>query len=205
MSGSFKILPILAGVLTGSLLSVSLAHAQDNSGNQLTVDGLSLGAPAPQQQDTGREVGEMYIQGEFNDWSMRCITAADGEDPCQMYQLLTDDQGSPIVEFTMFRLPPGAEAVAGATVIVPLETALQRGMVVQVDDLQAQTYPFSFCNQVGCYARIGLTQEDVDSYKAGGAAQITIIPITAPDQRVAVELSLSGFTAAFDAASVTQP
>jgi len=197
-------LPILAGTLSLSILTASSGFAQENNGNQLTADGLSLGTPAPQPVQTDREIGEMYISEEFRDWSLRCITTEDGNDPCQMYQLLTDDQGSPIIEFTMFRLPPNGEAAAGATVVVPLETALQQGMRVQVDDLPAQNYPFSFCNPVGCYARIGLTEDDVQNYKDGGVATITIVPIAAPNQRVRAELSLSGFTAAFDASSVLE-
>lgn len=182
-------------------LATTGTYAQDSSGNQLTADGLSLGAPAP-DPEADRPVGETYFDSEFNDWSLRCITVAEGEDPCQMYQLLTDEGGSPIIEFTMFRLPPESEAAAGATVVAPLETSLTQGIVIKVDDLQAKTYPFAFCNPVGCYARIGLTEEEVDSYKAGGSALVSIVPVAAPDRRVQATLSLSGFTAAFEASSV---
>lgn len=201
MSISSKKLPWLATVFSLSCLFGAAAPAQDNSGNQLTAQGLSLGAPAP-DPNLEREVGETYFDGEFGDWSMRCITAASGEDPCQMYQLLTDEAGSPIIEFTMFRLPEDVEAAAGATIVVPLETALAEGLNIKVDDLPAKKYPFSFCNQIGCFARIGLTAEDVDTYKSGGTAQLTIVPMVAPNQRVQVQLSLDGFTAAFNTASV---
>ncbi|MEM1351023.1 MAG: invasion associated locus B family protein [Pseudomonadota bacterium] len=189
---------LCAGVLT---VLCTVAQAQDTSGNQLTAEGLSLGAPAPEEPET-REIGALYFDGEYNDWSLQCVTVAEGEDPCLMYQLLTDNNGSPIIEFTMFRLPPDAEAAAGATIVAPLETSLAQGLNIKVDDLPARNYPFAFCTTVGCYARIGLTTEEVDRYKAGVSAELTIVPIAAPNQRVQASLSLTGFTAAFEASSI---
>ena len=142
---------------------------------------------------------------DFQPWALRCIVAANGVDPCQMYQLLQDAQGSPIAEFTMFRLPEGADAAAGATIVVPLETALELGLTIQVDDQPAKRYPFSYCNPVGCYARVGLTNEEVESYKNGAETNLSIVPIAAPDKRVQISASLAGFTAAFEASSVINP
>ena len=118
-----------------------------------------------------------------------------------MYQLLNDDAGSPVVEFSLFRLPEGGRATAGATIVVPLETALQQQLTIQVDSSEARRYPFAFCNQIGCYARIGLTEQDVAAFRAGNAARVSIAPFVAQDQAVNVTLSLTGFTAAFDKAS----
>ena len=174
--------------------------AQTASEPALTIDGLSTGTEVVEE----RKPGDTYFNGEFNDWSMRCIVVAEGSDPCQMYQLLADDQGEPIAEFTMFRLPEAAQAAAGATIVVPLETALGEGLTIKVDEQPARSYPFAFCNSIGCYARIGLTTEEIDLYKRGVEAVMTIVPVAAPNQRVIVRLSLSGFTAAFDAASVLE-
>lgn len=161
-------------------------------------DSLSLGNTASDET----AVGQPYDKEKQGDWTMRCIRVEEGEDPCQMYQLMTDAQQAPIAEFSLFRLPEGSEAKAGATVIVPLETSLAAQLTIQVDSNPAKRYPFAFCNAIGCYARIGLTQEDVDTFKKGAKAVVTIVPVVAPDQRVTVDLSLSGFTAGFDAASV---
>jgi invasion protein IalB len=164
----------------------------------LTAQGLSLGKKVEEE----RQPGETYFNGEFNDWSMRCIFVPDEEDPCQMYQLLSDPNGSPIIEFTMFRLTEESEAVAGATVVVPLETALGAGLTIKVDEEPAKSYPFLFCNRVGCFARIGLTAEEIETYKRGSEAEVSLVPMAAPDRRVTGALSLSGFTAAYEAASV---
>ncbi|MFK7882444.1 invasion associated locus B family protein [Roseobacter sp.] len=193
-----KATSFLARTLTFAVpisLAATLATAQSDSST--IADELSLGDATP-------KVGEPYIQEEFGDWDMRCIKTEDGDDPCQMYQLLNDEQGSPISEFTLFKLPEGGEARAGATVVVPLETSLAAQLTIKIDDGVAKRYPFAFCNQVGCYARIGLTEEDVDNFKQGGKAVLTIVPIVAPDQRVNVDLSLSGFTASYDKVSVIE-
>lgn len=178
--------------------SASAVQAQDDTENQLTAEGLSLG----EKVDETRKPGDTYFNGEFDDWSLRCIVVPDKDDPCQMYQLLADEGGSPMVEFTMFRLTEGSQAAAGATIVVPLETALTEGLTIKVDEEPARSYPFLFCNTVGCYARIGLTQEEVDMYRSGAEAKVSLVPIGAPDQRVVASLSLNGFTAAFEAASV---
>jgi invasion protein IalB len=102
----------------------------------------------------------------------------------------------------LFRLPEGGQAVAGATIIVPLETSLTAQLTISIDGDKARRYPFAFCNPVGCYVRLGLTAADVASFKRGNEAVITIVPALAPDQQVALPLSLKGFTASFDAVSI---
>lgn len=162
---------------------------------------LSLGEEA----DIVPVVGQPYTREVHGDWQMRCIKAEEGtEEPCQMYQLIDDGQGTPVAEFSLFRLPDGGKAKAGATVVVPLETSLPQQMTVTVDGGGARRYPYSFCNPVGCYARIGFTDEDVARFKRGNSALVTIVPALAQDQKVELTLSLTGFTAAYDNVSTIQ-
>jgi invasion protein IalB len=148
------------------------------------------------------QVGRPYTRDVNDDWEMRCIRAEEGEEPCQMYQMMDDGQGAPVAEITLFRLPEGGQAVAGATLIVPLETSLTSQLTISVDGDKARRYPFAFCNPIGCYVRLGLTGADIDAFKRGTEATITIVPAMAPDQKVDLALSLKGFTASFDAVSV---
>lgn len=206
-----NIRPLLTAMALSALIASTSAHAQtaetgeaaapeqtDEAAPADAGDALSLGTV----EETA--VGQPYDKETNGAWTMRCIRAEEGEDPCQMFQLMSDDQQVPIAEFSLFRLPESGEAKAGATVIVPLETSLAQQLTIQVDANPAKRYPFSFCNAIGCYARIGLTQDDVDSFKRGAKATISIVPMVAPDQRVTVNLSLEGFTASFDQASVIE-
>lgn len=161
-------------------------------------DQLSLGEDAAAET----EIGQPYTREVIGAWEMRCIKVEEGEEPCQMYQLLDDGQGAPVAEVSLFRLPDGGKAVAGATVIVPLETSLPQQFTVAVDGDKARRYPYAFCNQVGCYVRLGLTAADVTAFKRGREAKMTIVPALAPDQKVELTLSLEGFTASYDKVSI---
>jgi invasion protein IalB len=171
------------------------------SGNASEIEEqLSLG------EDTEGEaaMGKPYTKKEIGSWEMRCIKTEEEVDPCQMYQLLADGEGAPVAEVSLFRLPEGGKAKAGATVVVPLETALPAQMTLSVDGGKARRYPYAFCNPVGCYVRMGLTDADIAAFKRGKEAVITIVPALAPDQKVNLALSLDGFTASYDEVSVIE-
>lgn len=160
-----------------------------------SADGLSTGTPV---QD-GPQVGQTYIAETFQDWELRCVVADGGKDPCQLYQLLKDGEGNSVAEFSMFDLPAGGQAVAGATIITPLETLLTAELRLSVDGGQAKRYPYSFCSGVGCFSRVGFTAEEITQFKRGVSGQVTIVPAAAPDDTVDLKVSLSGFTAGWNA------
>ncbi|MGZ9810415.1 invasion associated locus B family protein [Pseudoroseicyclus sp. H15] len=155
---------------------------------------FDLGTPAEGELSPG----DAYVRDEFQDWQMRCLVAEEGPDPCQLYQLLMNEDETPVAEFTLVPLPEGSEAVAGAVVIVPLETQLTERLTIAIDGGQARRYEYDFCNLGGCVARFGLTADQIAAFKAGSAATVSIVPAAAPDQSVSLNLSLAGFTAAFD-------
>ncbi|WP_415402855.1 invasion associated locus B family protein [Tateyamaria sp. SN3-11] len=174
-----------------------------------TSEGETGGLPIENQLSLGEDaslpqVGQTYTAETNGDWDLRCIKTEEGEDPCQMYQLLSDSDGTPVAEVSIFRLPEGGRAVAGATIIVPLETSLPQQLTMVVDSGQARRYPFAFCNQIGCYSRVGLVADEVASFRRGNKATVTIVPALAPDQKVNLTMSLSGFTASFDKTTIAQ-
>ena len=156
--------------------------------------------------DMGTEVVEdpTYIKETYGDWQLKCFRSEGQEDLCQMYQLLREDAGNPVAEFSLFKLPEGSQATAGATIVVPLGTLLTRELLVSIDGGQSKSFSYSFCSAVGCFARIGLTAADVDAFKRGAAASLQIVPAQAPDQKVNIKVSLTGFTAAYDNVSTVQ-
>jgi len=160
--------------------------------------GLSMG------QTPAEGPGSTYVKETFDDWELRCVRVAEGKEPCQLYQLLKDDQGTAVAEIGLFTLPEGGEAAAGATIIAPLETLLTAGLRIGVDETTPKAYPFTFCSQIGCVARVGFTAEEVEAFKKGGKATLTIVPAVAPDKTVALNVSLKGFTAGFDAVAAAR-
>ena len=149
---------------------------------------------APPTLETA-ELGQVYLAEKSDPWELRCTKIETGQGPCQIFQLLRDDAGGEVAEFNMFEIPDGNEAAAGAVVVVPLETMLEPGLILQIDDNAPRGYPFSFCNSYGCIARPGFTEEELGWMKAGSQAVLTITPAMAPDTKVALTLSLKGFTA----------
>lgn len=184
-------------VLAQTTTTTEETQAETGTGSQIENQ-LSLGEDA----DKDPEVGKPYTQETIGAWEMRCIKTESEVDPCQMYQLLDDGQGAPVAEISLFRLPDGGRAQAGATIVVPLETSLPQQLTISVDGGKARRYPYAFCNPVGCYARLGLTADDVAAFKRGKQAEITIVPALAPDQQVKLALSLDGFTASYGKVSV---
>tara|TARA_R110002073_G_scaffold87564_9_gene207883 strand:- start:1318 stop:1908 length:591 start_codon:yes stop_codon:yes gene_type:complete len=145
-------------------------------------------------------LGTPFVDATFADWEILCTQIDEaGAIACEMYQLLNDGTGSPIAEISIAALPFGSEVAAGATVTAPLETFLPSGLGWRIGDAEEMRIEqFRVCNVVGCFVRMGLTVEEVDAMKAGSNATVVIAPFVAIDQPIEINVSLSGFTAAYE-------
>lgn len=187
-------------IITAALaLSLFFAHqtsAQETENDP--ADGLDLGTPI-NEEPAEPQPGQTYTAAIFDDWALRCLKQEEGPDPCQLYQLLADDEGNAVAEFSLFALPPGGRAAAGATIVAPLETLLTEQLTITVDGSEPRRYAFTFCNAGGCVARVGFTQAEVDQFKRGRNATLRLVPAGAPETEVVLTVSLTGFTAALNA------
>ena len=160
------------------------------------ASGLSLGKPL----EAIREPGEIFLAGNKGDWNVRCVKGNTGEtDKCEIQQLILLNENTPIADISIFKLTPGEIAIAAANVMVPLETLLTKKFRFAFSEENIKEFPYSFCNKNGCLVRMGLLEEDVEAMKKGSASQISITHISEPSGSIKVNLSLNGFTAAFDA------
>ncbi|MGV6802888.1 MAG: invasion associated locus B family protein [Ruegeria sp.] len=191
-----KLLPLT--VVTAALLS-NAAYAQETTADPQAETGQTSGAESGLDLgESGPRVGEQFVKEKSGDWDVSCIKAQTGEDPCAMVQVLNGAQGEPLAEITVGKLPAGGAAVAWANVIVPLETLLQAQLAISIDGAPRKLYNYHHCVPVGCVAQLGLTQGDIDAMKAGSKAVISLVPARAPDQVLNMDLSLGGFTSAYD-------
>jgi len=159
------------------------------------ASGLSIGKPL----ETMRAPGEIYLAGSKGDWNVRCITGNPGEtDRCEIQQLLFVNENTPIADISIFKLPEGEAAVAAANIMVPLETLLTKKFRFAFSEEIIKEYPYSFCNKNGCLVRLGLLEEDVDALKKGASSELSITHISDPDAPINLDVSLKGFTAAFE-------
>ena len=148
-------------------------------------------------------VGDLYVRETSGDWAVRCIKAPEEQiEQCNLYQLLMNDEGVSVAEVNFFRLPEGAQVVAGATIVVPLETFLPEQLTLSIDGEAARRYPFRFCNRAGCVARVGFGEAEVDLMKRGAVGSLRIVPASNPETEVVLDISLIGFTAGYDSIEV---
>ncbi|MDT0683728.1 invasion associated locus B family protein [Roseicyclus sp. F158] len=179
---------------------------------QAAAEALDMGEPvpgqaAPQPGPGGRSepaasvegaaLGQTYILEASGDWEVHCVNTQLDADPCVLHQLLQDGAGNSVATIEIVSIPGGQQAVAGATIVTPLETLLTQQVTLSVDSGQARRYPFTFCVPAGCVSRVGFTEAEVNSFRRGAAANLRIVPASAPDQEVNLNVSLSGFTDGF--------
>ncbi len=154
--------------------------------------------PAVSAGDPAAAEEMIQVRDTFDDWEVRC---ASNRIDCFLYQLARDAQDNPVAEISVIRIDNEGDAKAGVTILTPLGTLLTSGLVLQVDSGEMRRFPFSWCDQAGCFGRLAFDQGSVDEMKRGSKAKLTVFSIAAPTQPITLDISLKGFTAAFNAAA----
>ena len=129
------------------------------------------------------------------DWQIRCRT---DNNSCFMYQLAIDAREIPIAEMSIVPLDAQDDRVAGFTVVTPLRTLLTAGVTLQIDNGTQQKYQFGWCTEAGCAARFAVRADGLAQFKKGNKTRLTVLSVEKPDAPVILDVSLKGFTAAFD-------
>ena len=115
-----------------------------------------------------------------------------------MYQLAIDAREIPIAEMSIVPLDADDGRVAGFTIVTPLRTLLTEGVTLQIDNGRQQKYQFGWCTEAGCAARFAVRQDGLDQFKRGNKTRLTVLSVESPDAPVILDISLAGFTAAFN-------
>jgi len=183
------ILALSALLATAAPLTAQVGSLSDGTLGQTPPQNA---APAPADDVTVEQIGA---------WELQCAKDGPEPRPCRMYQLLADAQGNAVAEVTMYRLPEGGQAAAGATFIAPLESLLTVPLTITIGEQVANRVPYAYCNSIGCLARMGLSAIEAEYYKNADQALVSIIPARAPDQVVTVIMSLDGFKEAYEKAT----
>ncbi|MEH6360748.1 MAG: invasion associated locus B family protein [Amylibacter sp.] len=154
----------------------------------------------PVAQDPDSKIGTDIIKEENGDWKIVCTLIAEGKHSnCRMFQILKDETGGAVAELSILALSEAAQAVAGVNFVTPLGTLLTAQVSMRVDAGQAKRYPFSWCTTAGCITRFGLTDAELSNLKKGSKAVMTITAAAAPEKPLALNVSLTGFTATWTA------
>ena len=146
---------------------------------------------------------EPYIKERFKNWTLKCVKPMNSTERCEANQIIYNKNEQPVAEISIYKLPKNQVAAAAATIIVPLETVLSDGLILKIEGFEAKKYHFKFCNSLGCYSQIGLTEGEVEKLKKKEKATIFLKHISSGDQQIVIPMSLAGFTKTFSKA--TQP
>ncbi|SLN36043.1 Invasion associated locus B (IalB) protein [Roseovarius albus] len=218
MTKLYSSLSIIAVLAMGSM-SYAQEETTETADTVVETENTTTETDAPAAEETPENTAEesqeaaapalgepaqptVYIGETYGDWQVKCYTSEAEKDPCNMYQLLPDQAGNPVATIDLFRLAEGTQAVAGATIAVPLGTLLTQDLKIGIDGANAKVYKFLYCDANACFSQLGFTQGDVDAFKAGNEAVLQIIPYQAPDRPVNIRISLDGFTAAYNSDAV---
>ena len=145
------------------------------------------------------QIGQGYLNATHEKWEVRCIKAEEGvKEECRLFNLLSDKEGNAIAQIDMQSLPKGNKAVAGIEIATPLGSMLTAQIQLKIDAGKSKRYPYLWCDSQGCYGRFGMTAGEIASMKKGAKAVVTIVSVGAPDEPILMELSLKGFTAAWN-------
>jgi invasion protein IalB len=175
-------------------LIFSISSIKAEEADSLSIDDTMMSEP----QKT-----EPYIKERFENWSLKCIKPVNSIERCEAKQIIFNQKQQPVAEISIIKLPEGQVAAAAATIIVPLETILSEGLVLAIQELEPKKYQFKFCNSLGCYSQIGLTDDEVEALKRKEKASIFLKHISSGDQQIVIPMSLDGFTKTFS--NVVQP
>jgi len=189
------------------LFAAPLATAQGlKLGTPETDEGtLDLGA-GPKQKPAAQTntqpavpTGADVKRTTYKAWEVACL--ADNSN-CAMAQIGKDQGGNPVLEMVIRKLPEPLEAggeiaVAVLDVITPLGVVLTEGLALKIDGGQDAVAPFQVCTEQGCLVREPIADELIGRLKKGNAATVTVV--AANQGVVTSSISLSGFTAAYNA------
>ena len=130
----------------------------------------------------------------YGDWRVACPAATTKDASCEMVTNLTDAKTKDVVA----RMSISRDAKQGQVLamVLPLNTLLEQGIAIKLDNTDPKSYKFRTCTQSGC---ISVTPADDKAIDAIAAAQkVTLMSMSAVpgSARADTVVSLNGFKAA---------
>jgi invasion protein IalB len=158
---------------------------------------ISFIAPSPAQAQ-----GNDVLRDTFGSWEIRCI---EGTDTCAMSQVGNTTDGKRALLVTIQRVivqtDNGTPVPAAMTVQTPLGILLPYGVRLKIDSNDVVPMPLSRCIPAGCISQAPISDKAVDQMKRGSKAVFGFFLTN----EVLVNVSLSGFTKAYNSLTPVRP
>lgn len=167
----------------------------------LAIAGLTAtGASAQeQQQQQAQQPGAAGIPAQG--WFKTCNENGDNK-VCIVQNYARAENGQILTAVGLIS-PEGGNGQSMIQVTVPTFRLIPAGVGIQIDNSTPQKLEYAICTNEQCIAQAPLTDALVNAMKRGGKVVFTSVNLR--QQPNPVEMTLSGFTAAFDGDPISQP
>lgn len=162
--------------------------------------------PRIQQQAGGKNLPPPEIVATHGDWKVQCETPPvnpDGKgDPpqkqCGMLQTARSDKNPKVgITLIIMKAKQQDKDVTMMRLMAPIGVYLPTGVALEIDGAAVGRVPFTRCVPQACVAFAEAQDQTLAKMKKGTAANFIIYE--APGIGMPLKISLSGFSAAFDA------
>jgi len=129
------------------------------------------------------------------DWFVRCFPIQ-SPSPCDMFQELDNRETRQRILSLSIAFVPSLNRHA-LQVTVPLDIAIQKGVVLQTDSYTSPMLKYRRCDRNGCYVEMAVDNALVEGLaKSGAAGKVNIVADNG--KAFSLNFSLKGFAAAHD-------
>ena len=186
--------PLVAGFAVAALmLSPLSAYAQEATPAEAPA-AEAPAAEAPAATDAAAAPAADAAAGASSNWLKVCDPLPDGQQACIMRQVVLAN-GQFLGSF-LLRDDPGQESRLLAVAAVPLGVLLPFGLTWQIDGAKPIRVPYMLCDPTSCATQLVINEQYVNSLKKGGVLKLTAK--NRQNQDLTIEITLAGFTAAYD-------
>lgn len=186
--------PLVAGFAVAALmLSPFSAYAQEATPAEQPA-AEAPAAEAPAATEAAAAPAADAAAAPSSNWLKVCDPLPDGQKACIMRQVVLAN-GQFLGSF-LLRDDPGQESRLLAVAAVPLGVLLPFGLTWQIDGAKPIRVPYMLCDPTSCATQLVINEQYVNSLKKGGVLKLTAK--NRQNQDLTIEITLAGFTAAYD-------
>jgi invasion protein IalB len=127
----------------------------------------------------------------IKDWRLVC----NENKQCVANQVISVKRDDKLQNVLTLTLVKGGNGQSNLELKLPFGLDLRPGIVTRVDEADEEKFPFVTCMPDGCIAVMPMTKDRLAMFKKGSKLTVGFRPL-GNEKTVAVEASLSGFTAA---------
>lgn len=151
-------------------------------------------------QNTEQQEPNETVKATHGAWEVVCATAQ--PDACVIRQYGELAEGNRVLEVRVRKLEgvttqDGRQLPAVIRILTPLGSLLRSGVTVKIDSSEAVTGAYEVCLPRGCIVEDPMAPEFLARFKGGAVANMSF-GVVQQEQKISIDVSLQGFTAAFN-------